>query len=78
MLFRSSVAQYGSMVREGALTAIEQINAAGGVDGRKLESVIIDDACEPKQGPIAANRAVNEDIHFVVGHGISASVESYS
>ena len=67
------VAQYGSMVREGAFTAIEQINAAGGINGQQLEGVVIDDACEPKQGPIAANRAINEDIHFVVGHVCSGA-----
>ena len=66
------VTQYGNMVREGA-TAIEQINAAGGVNGQQLEAVVIDDACEPKQGPIAANRAVNEGIHYVMGHVCSGA-----
>jgi len=28
---------------------------------------VIDDACEPKQGPIAANRVVNADISYAVG-----------
>ena len=67
------VTQYGNMVREGAITAIEQINAAGGVNGQQLEAVVIDDACEPKQGPIAANRAVNEGIHYVMGHVCSGA-----
>lgn len=67
------VTQYGNMVREGALTAIELINAAGGVNGRQLEAVIYDDACEPKQGPIAANRAVNDDVNYVVGHVCSGA-----
>lgn len=61
------VTQYGDMVKEGIYTAVEQINAAGGVLGKKLETVVIDDACEPKQGPVAANRVVNEKIGFVVG-----------
>lgn len=61
------VTQYGEMVREGVDTAVERINAAGGVDGRKLEIVAVDDACEPKQGPVAANRVVNDKIGFVVG-----------
>ncbi|WP_454690439.1 branched-chain amino acid ABC transporter substrate-binding protein [Achromobacter aloeverae] len=61
------VTQYGDMVRQGVDTAVEQINAAGGVLGRQLETVNVDDACEPKQGPVAANRVVNEKIHFVVG-----------
>lgn len=62
-----SVTQYGDMVKEGVNTAVEQINASGGVLGQQLELVIIDDACEPKQGPVAANRVVNDKIGFVVG-----------
>lgn len=62
------VTQYGDMVREGVDTAIERINATGGVNGKKLEAVVIDDGCEPKQGPVAANRVVNDKIGFVVGH----------
>jgi branched-chain amino acid transport system substrate-binding protein len=61
------VTQYGDMVREGIMTAVEQLNAAGGVNGKKLEVVVIDDGCEPKQGPTAANRVVNDKIGFVVG-----------
>ncbi|MGH8811304.1 MAG: ABC transporter substrate-binding protein, partial [Advenella sp.] len=61
------VTQYGDMVREGIRTAIESINAAGGYDGKQFEMVEVDDACEPKQGPIAANNVVNKEIGFVVG-----------
>lgn len=67
------VTQYGAMVREGVDTAIEVINAAGGVDGKQLEAVVIDDGCEPKQGPVAANRVVNDEIGFVVGHVCSGA-----
>jgi len=67
------VTQYGAMVREGVDTAVEVINAAGGVDGKKLETVVIDDGCEPKQGPVAANRVVNDGIGFVVGHVCSGA-----
>lgn len=66
--FTGPVTQYGAMVKEGVDTAIEQINAAGGVLGKKLVAVTMDDACEPKQGPVVANRIVNEKIHYVVGH----------
>ncbi|MGE8685921.1 MAG: branched-chain amino acid ABC transporter substrate-binding protein [Achromobacter sp.] len=68
-----AVTQYGDMVREGVDTAIERINAAGGVNGKKLETVVIDDGCEPKQGPVAANRVVNSKIGFVVGHVCSGA-----
>ena len=61
------VTQYGDMVKEGVMTAIELTNAAGGINGKKLELVPVDDACEPKQGPVAANRVVNAKIGYVVG-----------
>ena len=61
------VTQYGDMVKEGVNTAVELVNAAGGINGKKVEVVSVDDACEPKQGPVAANRVVNDKIHYVVG-----------
>jgi branched-chain amino acid transport system substrate-binding protein len=63
-----SVAQYGDMVQIGALTAIEQINAAGGANGNQLQPVVMDDACDPKQGVNVANEVVSQNIHFVIGH----------
>lgn len=67
------VAQYGDMQSMGALMAIEQINKAGGVNGSMLEAVTYDDACDPKQAVAVANRIVNDDIRFVVGHLCSGS-----
>ena len=37
--------QYGDMVKAGVSTAVELANAAGGVNGKKIELVSIDDAC---------------------------------
>ncbi|MCA3188010.1 branched-chain amino acid ABC transporter substrate-binding protein [Cupriavidus sp.] len=68
-----SVAQYGDMVKAGALTAIEQINAAGGANGNKFEAVLMDDACEPKQAVAVANKIVSQGIHYVIGHVCSGS-----
>src|SRR3546814_4238111 len=61
------------MVKEGVDTAVEQINAAGGVLGKQIEAVTVDDGCEPKQGPVVANRVVNDEIHYVVGHVCSGA-----
>lgn len=69
------VAQYGDMQVAGVRMAVEQINAAGGVLGRQLEAVILDDACEPKQAVAVANRVVNDGISFVVGHLCSGSTQ---
>lgn len=62
-----SVKQYGDMVQEGVDTAVEVANAAGGVQGKKIQLMVVDDACEPKQGPVAANRIVNAGVKYVIG-----------
>jgi len=72
------VAQYGDMQFIGAKMAIEQINQAGGVNGSQLEGVVFDDACDPKQAVAVANRIVNDDIRFVVGHLCSSSTQPAS
>ncbi|MFM2486182.1 branched-chain amino acid ABC transporter substrate-binding protein [Celerinatantimonas yamalensis] len=72
------VAQYGDMEFNGAHAAIEMINKAGGIDGKKIEEVDYDDACEPKQAVAVANRVVNDDIHFVVGHLCSGATQPAS
>lgn len=71
--FTGAVTQYGAMVKEGVDTAVEMINAAGGVLGKQLEAVVMDDGCEPKQGPVVANRVVNDGINYVVGHVCSGA-----
>lgn len=71
--YTGALTQYGDMVKEGVDTAVETINANGGVLGSQIETVIIDDACEPKQGPVVANRVVNDEIHYVVGHVCSGA-----
>jgi branched-chain amino acid transport system substrate-binding protein len=73
-----SVAQYGEMQFIGAKMAIEQINQAGGVNGAMLESVTYDDACDPKQAVAVANKIVNDEIKFVVGHLCSSSSQPAS
>ena len=68
-----ALTQYGDMVKAGALTAIERINASGGADGHKLEAVIMDDSCEPKQAVAVANKIVSDGIKYVIGHVCSGS-----
>lgn len=71
--YTGALTQYGDMVKEGVDTAIETINSSGGVLGKQLEAVVVDDACEPKQGPVVANRIVNDGIGYVVGHVCSGA-----
>ncbi|MDG9929654.1 MULTISPECIES: branched-chain amino acid ABC transporter substrate-binding protein [Pseudomonas] len=73
-----AVAQYGEMQFIGAQMAIEQINKAGGVNGALLEGVKYDDACDPKQAVAVANKIVNDEVKYVVGHLCSSSTQPAS
>jgi len=66
-------AAFGEQLRRGATMAVEEINAAGGVNGQKLELVIGDDACDPKQATAVANKMVSDKVVFVAGHFCSGS-----
>ena len=66
-------ATFGRQMSEGAEQAIADINAAGGVLGKKLRLEIGDDACDPKQAPIVANDLVSKGVVFVAGHFCSGS-----
>ena len=73
-----SVAQYGEMQFDGTHAAIDMINKAGGINGKMLEAVEYDDACEPKQAVAIANKVVNDGIKYVVGHLCSSSTQPAS
>ncbi|MBB3102297.1 branched-chain amino acid ABC transporter substrate-binding protein [Azomonas macrocytogenes] len=67
--------QYGDMQFNGSKMAVEQINKAGGVDGKQLEGIVYDDACDPKQAVAVANKVVNNEIKFVIGHFCSSATQ---
>lgn len=66
-------AAFGEQMRRGAEMAVSEINAAGGVNGQKLELVIGDDACDPKQATAVANKMVTDKVVFVAGHYCSSA-----
>jgi branched-chain amino acid transport system substrate-binding protein len=68
-----SNAAFGEQLRRGAEMAVEDINAAGGVNGQKLQLVVGDDACDPKQATAVANKMVSDKVVFVAGHFCSGS-----
>jgi branched-chain amino acid transport system substrate-binding protein len=61
-------AAFGAQLRNGVDQAVEDINAAGGVLGKKLSLSIGDDAADPKQGRNVANKFVGDGITWVIGH----------
>ena len=68
-----SNAAFGTQLQVGADQAVADINAKGGVLGKKLVDVVADDACDPKQAVTVANQLVEDGVVFVDGHFCSAS-----
>lgn len=66
-------AALGEQVKRGGLKAIEDINAKGGLLGQKLQGVVGDDVCDPKQAVSVANDMVSKKVAVVIGHVCSSS-----
>src|SRR5579872_5876781 len=66
-------ATFGRQMREGAEQAVADLNAAGGVLGRKLKLEIGDDACDPKQARSVAEKLSGMKVAVVFGHYCSSS-----
>lgn len=66
-------AAFGEQMRRGLLMAVADINASGGVLGRKLVGLVEDDACDPKQAVAAANKLASQNVRLVAGHFCSSS-----
>ena len=64
---------FGRQMKNGAEQAVADLNAAGGVLGRKLTLDVEDDACDPKQARSVAEKIASEGIPFVAGHYCSSA-----
>jgi len=62
------VPTFGVMTRDGALMAIDEWNAKGGVNGRKIVPVVEDSQCTPDPAVNAANKVIDQDkVKFIIG-----------
>ena len=62
-----SSAAIGPNMKNGAQLAVDEINAKGGVNGRKLELTVEDEACDPKTASAGAAKLVSAGIDISVG-----------
>lgn len=72
--FTGAYAAFGEQLIRGAEKAAADINAAGGIKGKKIVLVRGDDQCDPKQARNVANKLVDQDgIVAIIGHFCSSS-----
>jgi branched-chain amino acid transport system substrate-binding protein len=65
---------FGQSTKNGALMAIDEINAAGGINGRKVEYVIEDDQGQTQQASTVVKKLINQDrVHAVLGEVASSN-----
>jgi branched-chain amino acid transport system substrate-binding protein len=61
--------KYGQMIRD----ELDAVNAAGGINGKKVEIFLLDDQCKPDIGIANVNRFINQNkVHIVVGSTCSS------
>jgi len=62
------VPTFGVSTRDGALLAIEEWNAKGGVLGRTIVPIVEDSQCTPDPAVNAANKVIDVDkVHYIIG-----------
>lgn len=63
------IANYGKESRNGMNMAVDEINAKGGIQGRKIKLLVEDHGYEPKRAVLAAQKLVTQDGAFaIIGH----------
>ena len=73
-LSKAAFAQAGEEQRRGLLMALEEINQAGGVLGKKVDLIIEDDTGEPSVGIAAAEKLIARDKVVALIGGYSSTI----
>lgn len=69
-----SVATFGESTKNGAMIAVEEWNAKGGVLGRQIEVVVEDSQCSADPAVNAANKVIDQDkVKYIIGEVCSSA-----
>ena len=67
-----STSVYGYPINNGAIAVYNEVNAKGGINGRKIEIVHEDDGCDPAKTRAAVKKLIHRDEVFMI-HGGNCS-----
>ncbi len=60
------ISYVGKQTRNGMQMRVDEINAAGGINGRKIKLLVEDNGYDPKRSVLAAQKLVNSDGVFAI------------
>jgi branched-chain amino acid transport system substrate-binding protein len=72
--FTGSLAFNAEEMKKGMLLAVDEVNAKGGIFGRKIELIFGDTEAKPDKGVAAVKKLITRDKVLVVGGGYASSV----
>lgn len=63
-----TLAQPGGWIEDGVKYGVAQVNAAGGIDNRKVTLTVVDTGSDPTQAVTVATKLMSQDkVHFIIG-----------
>lgn len=72
--FTGSLAFNAEEMKKGMMLAVDEVNAKGGIFGRKIELIFGDTEAKPDKGVAAVKKLITRDKVLVVGGGYASSV----
>ncbi|MEW6599872.1 MAG: branched-chain amino acid ABC transporter substrate-binding protein [Nitrospirota bacterium] len=70
------LASYGLPTVKAAELVVKDINAKGGVLGRKVELLVEDDVCKPEVATNTATKLISQSVNVVLGHICSGATKA--
>ena len=70
------LAGYGVPAYNAAQLVVDEVNAKGGINGKKVEIIAQDDQCKPELGTNAATKLLADNVDVVMGHTCSGATKA--
>ena len=70
------LAPYGLPTKEAVEMLVTEANAKGGINGKKIELMIVDDQCKPELATNVAAKLVSEGVNIIIGHVCSGATKA--
>ena len=74
--YSGDLATYGIPVKNAVELGVEKLNKEGGILGKQVRLIALDDVCEPNTAITAANKILGENVVAVIGHLCSGATRS--